>query len=96
MKYKYLIFNNILFQSQLKKNKSTKDFTPHKLLQDKTTFEIQEEWKNFTGFLVALCGVTLNKEIIIKGRKIYRISIIILKFFKIQRVNLKPMKKLLK
>lgn len=38
-----------------------------KLLQDKTPTEIQQEWHNITGWLFALSGVTLNKELVIKA-----------------------------
>jgi hypothetical protein len=35
---------------------------------------LQDEWRNFTGFLTALCGVCLNKEVAMKGRSFLILS----------------------
>jgi hypothetical protein len=50
------------------KKQKPKDYVVPKPLQDKANMEIQQEWHNLAGFLIALSGVTLNKEVTVKGK----------------------------
>lgn len=54
----------------LKKGKSGKDLVLPKVLENKLPMEIQQEWHNITGFLLALSGVALNRELTTKPVKL--------------------------